>query len=304
MITSSFNIVSTSQKITIRSNEISASGSLEYAYLRIPLLLTLNPLNRNFNDYSKFEIPTIKAVLFSGQEQFACSETTILSGIRVYDSIVEWHPVFDFPLTAAIIEKIENSRKENIRFEVRITMSINVFINISLPQFDKLPVFSSTENANANILFELEQSFWIKNVLPKLGYRALRLIELPGYSPVIPKAYEKSLTALDHAHEYFIKGDYDKSVAHCRIAIEDIKKAFDKMKKKIESEGEKNWLKRITDSTEEWLAKITIPTYHLTSAPHHSFVKDHFSRQDAISILLVTTAIVSFSGNVGNSEPI
>lgn len=300
MITSSFNINSTSQKITLKSTEITGFGSLEYAYLRIPLLFNLNPLNRNFDENSKFEITTIKGVLYSGNPKFACSETTVLPGIRVYNHTTEGHPIFEFPLTASIIEKIERSRNANAQFEIKMMMSSNMYSTLQTPK-EKINVLSSTDVSHANISFEIEQSYWVKNVLPKLGYKAVKLIELPGNSLVIPDAYEKSLLAIEHAHEYFIKGDYDKSVAHCRTAIEGIKKAFDKMKKKIESEGEKNWLKRITDSTEEWLAKVTIPTHHLTSTPHHSFKKDHFSRQDAEAILLVTTGIVSFSGNVGNS---
>src|SRR5688572_20722371 len=298
MATSSFNLISTIQNYSVTMNQIFGLGSIEYPKLRIPLIFEFNPLR----EIPSWELTGIKGKLYLNNFEFA--QTVSLHPFRIWKSPNKYHWTLEFPLTLAVIEKIERERHENVKFQLQLEMSFNLYS--MFPKFpeasDNSFYLSSSTSAESSIELEIEHSYWLKNVLPRFGYKSIRLIELPGNNLIIPEAYQKSLDALDSALDYFKKGDYDGAVGKCRIAIEGVRKDFDKIKKSMGKESEKDWLKRLTSSTEEWLAKITLETYSFTSKPHHSTISGHFNRQDSEAIIMVTTAILSFSGNVGKSD--
>jgi len=48
---------------------------------------------------------------------------------------------------------------------------------------------------------------------------------VPIPEKIVPDTFQKALTELQESQRYFVEGDYDKVVAHCRIAIELIPKS-------------------------------------------------------------------------------
>ncbi len=151
-------------------------------------------------------------------------------------------------------------------------------------------------SAYCNISFEIPQSQWITKHLPALGWDSSRLIELPAANELIPEEYSQSLAELDKANEYFTKGDYDKVVAHCRSAIDPIRKKMPELKTMITSKSSYEWIDSVNESTFNWLDKLLKETGNFASKTHHTPSTGHFSRHDAQVVQMITIAIIAYAG--------
>ena len=125
------------------------------------------------------------------------------------------------------------------------------------------------------------------------------LIKLPAYTEVVPKEYKISRDELNEALRYFNNGDDDKTVSHCRSALEPFKKQMAELKDHMKSYHEFEWMKDISVANETWLDTIFRKTFHFTAKTHHAPSIGHFDRADAQIITLVTTAIIGYVGKTG-----
>ena len=83
---------------------------------------------------------------------------------------------------------------------------------------------------------------------------------------------------------------------HCRSAIDPIRKRILEIKKYVESKSEFEWFKSINEATFTWLDRVLKDTANFASKTHHAPSTGHFAKEDAQSILLITTGIVGFAG--------
>ena len=150
----------------------------------------------------------------------------------------------------------------------------------------------------AHVNFQIPQSYWINKVLPQIGHDSLRLIELPSLSRIIPEEYSRSVKELDEAKRYFLHGDYDKAVGHCRSALDPFKAKRDEVKTFIKSKSELAWINEVLDATDEWLNKLIKSTSRLTSKSHHIPSTGHFDRSDAEIIMMITVALIAYIGKL------
>jgi hypothetical protein len=145
---------------------------------------------------------------------------------------------------------------------------------------------------------KITQSQWINKILPKLGYKQYRLIELPSFSNIIPESYKISISELETASMYFKNNDWDKVVSHCRSAIDPIKNEIQNLKATINSDSEFKWFRTLNDKTFDWLEICISSTYSLSSKTHHSISMGHFTRMEAQIILMITTSLVAYAGQL------
>lgn len=215
-----------------------------------------------------------------------------------------FHLHFSIPVTAEIIEKIEQSRKGNIHFLLECTLQLGKYEPISLAgqgnqRIEKHFMTEAITGSNGQVKFEIEQSQWVNKILYSWKLNQTSLIELPSYTNVVPDEYQESRDELDEALRYFNNGDYDKAVGHCRAALEPFKRKMNELKAHIKSTHDFEWMNDISEATEKWLDTMLRQTFHFAAKTHHAPSIGHFDRADAQIITMVTTAIIGYVGKTG-----
>lgn len=215
-----------------------------------------------------------------------------------------FHLHFSIPVSVDIIERIEQNRHGNLRLMVECSLQLGRYEPVSLAgqgnqRVDKYFMTEVITGSNGQINFEIEQSRWVNKILHSWKLNNTSIIELPSYTKVIPDEYKISRDELDEALRYFNNGDYDKTVSHCRSALEPFKRKMDELKQHIKSNHEFEWMKDISEATETWLDTILRKTFHFTAKTHHAPSIGHFDRADAQIITMVTTAIIGYVGKTG-----
>jgi hypothetical protein len=275
-------------KIRVDPTEVNGTGGPDYPRLVIPLKLDLNPLRDDKQRY----------IILSAQCSLILSE----GGVKIADAVVGFDPHMftfqgdtciynlEFPLDHYRISRIEDKRKGDLGLTLDARFLIALYG--AGQQFDRF--LTEFQNPPVRLPLMVPQSHWVGKVLPSLGYGKVKVLELPTASDVVGEGSEKSLEELEHAQEYLSKGDYDKTVEHCRNAIDPIKDALPKLKNTINSETKYEWAQDIATATYDWLDKVYKRTRELSSKPHHLPSVGHFSKHEAEAVMLMTTAPVAF----------
>ncbi len=292
----SFYFNSTYNKCSIDPTEINSVGGPENPKIQVWLNLELNP--GEGKQFQPFILLSIDAKLRAFDSSF-----DIASGLSFQHSKITFkysiRVMLEFVLSAYKILKIEEKRIDNFK----ATMDVN-FRAINTQSFT-VPVGNTKKDitfmtditqAFCNINFEIPQSLWITKHLAGLGWQASSIIELPSSNELIPEEYSSSLTELTKANEYFNKGDYDKVVAHCRSAIDPIRKKLPELKSIMTSKSFYEWIDNVNESTFTWLDKLIKETSNFASKTHHPPSTGHFSRHDAQVVQMITTAIIAYAG--------
>lgn len=295
-----FTINSTIQAISINANLVSGYGGIEGYYLNIPFKIALRPHLKHNNETVKFILLTIDAYLaipgigrLETQGRLIC-DWEVRSEREQSDSLY-------FPLNDKQIFLIEESRKANLIISIEFTFHYGIFSNVKIQnnQGEFFPDFISTfENKNCNIHLEILHSHWVTKVLPGMGYKNFKMIEIPLASKLIPNEFAKSIIELEAAEMYFANGDYDKTVAHCRAALDPFKDIIKKLKDNIKSKSEVAWMSETMESTIEWLYKMIKSTSGVSNKTHHPPSMGHFDRKKAEIIYLITVSIVAYFGKI------
>lgn len=302
MSTHSFTINNTLQGFSIILDQISGQGGSDAPTILIPINFDLCPLGSGHaSETIKFELLSIKAELSSTDKNFRCSETTQLYSYTINNKNL-YSLQFPFQLNEGLITRIEKYRKGSLPFSISLQIQVGIYTDSFYGgQKDSRFFISSYETVRANASFKIEQSHWTNNILPNLGHSSYKLIELPLFNDIIPKEYSISIAELEQAQKYFINGDYDKTVSHCRAAIDPFysnKVEFAKLKEFVKSKSEFEWANKVLNATEEWLDKIIKATASFSSKTHHAPSMGHFSRTEAEIVLMITTGIIAYIGKI------
>lgn len=211
----------------------------------------------------KFDYPGAlgeKLQLFGGAAKLYATEKAVYVGetwqanswvLRESDPFYLHFPI---PVSADIIERIEQYRQGNIRFLIECTLQIGIYEPVSLmtgqgnQRIEKSFLTSVATGSNGQVNFEIEQSQWVNKMLSQWKLDKTTLIELPSYTDVVPEEYNVSYNELQEASRYFHNGDYDKAVGHCRAALEPFKRKMDELKAHIKSNHEFEWMKDISEA--------------------------------------------------------
>lgn len=202
-----------------------------------------------------------------------------------------------FPIEKEKLAILEKHRKKDIDLGISITLTTALYTSVAGSSGHEEDVLSKFSWASGEILFKLSQSEWI-NLLPKLGFKAFELVEIPSSNELIGKEFDASLVELKQAKHYLNSGDYDKVVAHCRTALEPIRGRFPNLKDHVKKNLSSEWLEIANNATLEWLDKIFKFQADITNKTHHVPSIGHFSKNEAEGIYLLTVATISIGGNL------
>jgi len=292
----SFYFNSTYNKCSIDPTEVNSVGGPENPKIQVWLNLELNP--GEGKQYQPFILLSIDAKLRAFDNPF-----DIASGISFQHSKItgkySTRVMLEFVLSGYKILKIEEKRIDNFKATIDVnfrainTQSYTVPIGNTKKDITFMTDITQTF---CNISFEIPQSLWITKHLAGLAWQASSIVELPSSNELIPEEYSSSLTELAKANEYFNKGDYDKVVAHCRSAIDPIRKKLPELKSLITSKSSYEWIDSVNASTFNWLDKLIKETGNFASKTHHTPSTGHFSRHEAQVVQMITTAIIAYAG--------
>lgn len=299
----SITLQSTSQEFNVQVDQISANGGYDSPKILIPIKFDLHPIGRGYNSIIyPFELVSVKGELNATEKNFKISESILLPSWKVTDTS-SYHISFQFLINSEIINKIEKYRKGNVQLHLSISLQVGICEKVILhnqgEKFERLFI-SGFETGQGYTTFQIEQSQWVNKILPQLGHNSYKLVEIPATSQVIPDEYKISLGEFEEARKYFINGDYDKTVAHCRAALEPFSGRVNlpKLKEFVKSKSEFAWATTVMSATEEWLDKVIKATSAFTSKTHHAPSIGHFSRTEAEIVLMLTTGIVAYIGKI------
>lgn len=273
-------------------NEIRSEGQTNSPTLIVPLKFDIiEPKNGQ-----TLQLISAKSVLSANNREIHIGGDIQLSSMHIRDNAA-LNLYFRIPMTDAKIHQIEKARDGDLLLTINFELQMGKYEILMQEQRTAL---TEIITGSGHATFTIEQSAWVNKMLPNLGYNRIRLMEIPNYSTIIPEDYAKSISEFDQAQDYFLKGDYDKTVSHCRVALDPFKanKNLDKLKEYLKSQSEIKWAKAIIDATETWLDVLLKETYQFTSKTHHIPSTGHFSRIEAEIILLITTSIVAYIGTL------
>jgi hypothetical protein len=300
---------STRSDISLEVDRISGVGGPEYPQLHIPIEFTLIPSEKK-GKIKAYSLLWLRSSLH-------IENVKIGEGFPEPIAEYSWPYLsprqisIEIPLDHYRIEKIEERRQGDIHFRLSGSALIAEHPSIAKAGPNEQQEYKrDVENfttGNFNITFSIPQSHWIDKILPGLGYGKVKLIEVPIPEKIVPDTFQKALTELQESQRYFVEGDYDKVVAHCRSAVQLIPEARsidlsgldkpgfnDKVKKFLEQN-----LSILTNSKREFIENIIKATWKLSSIPHHpSSSLGYFNRADAEAIMLVTTALLAYVGKL------
>jgi len=286
-------------KVLLKEVEITAETVGEYSRLTFPLQFKLRPVPMHDGIPLKFVITSITGSLAINGIQGQLSDS-IINRVFEVTSPHEWSATetLVFPLDRGRINRIEQSRQGDLSGGVSLTLTIGKYRNFENESDNFLIGFQSIPS---HIQFKVPQSHWVQKVLPNLGYGKFHLFEFE-LSKLFGKFIADSVNELKEAQKYFQNHDYDKTVAHCRSAIEPVRSQMDKIKEILQSESESRWCNAVGVGTFEWLDRALKATNGITSKTHHSPATGHFGRFEAESILMITCGFIYYASGVLNTS--
>jgi hypothetical protein len=301
MARGNIHLLGENRDLSISPDQIFAQGGINSPVIVVPIKIEFTTFERNRVRAPSFaDVISVKGDLKLAE--VSCGETLVLTQGRIHPGS-GFTANLQFLLSRETLNKVEKMRKDNLPAQIGISVQASVYEEIQFADNQKRSFVTSIENGFGFLNFQIEQSHWIKNILPQLGHDSFRIIELPGANCLIPEEYSKSLNELEEAKKYFLNGDYDKTVAHCRSALDPFKSKRGEIKSFITSKSEFAWANEVMESTDNWLNELVKATSHFTSKAHHIPSVGHFGRRDAEIIMMVTTAIIAYVGKIeGKAE--
>ena len=311
----SFMIGSSSgNSIRLEPQEIRGEGAPACPRLVIPVKMSLNPSIKGEGSVQPFEIIQLSGSLLMSKPPLKIGDLKSYSQpYKVRYPNVSATYAMEIPLDFYRIEWIEENRNGDLPLKLDLNFLIALYERFPLPkERDEVEaitkdVITEFETSWQQMEFTIPQSHWVEKILPGLGYGKVKLIEVPIPEKIVPDTFEKALQELEQAQGYFIEGDYDKVVAHCRNAIQLIPEVLPLSFAEGESQTYPSKVKKfleqhladvLSNSKRDWLENILRASWTLGSKAHHPSVLDQFNRNDANSIMLVTTAMLAYVGKL------
>lgn len=294
-------------QIELEENAITGEGGPDYPRLVIPIKFTLVPDSDNGKTYT---LLWLKVNLILNYKKIAESNAEPLAEYS-WKTASSRVLRIEIPIDFYRLSRIEEKRIGDIEFRLDGSALIAEHKEMENEASDgnrsleeKIDKFSK---GSFQIEFKILQSHWITNVLPGLGYGKIKIIEVPIPEKIIPEIFQSALVELENAQRYFIEGDYDKVVGHCRTAIEFIpnslpldlaglsRPSFNVKIKKFLDQHLSNVLSK---TKRRALESIIKEVWALTSRAHHATPSKSFNRAEAEAVMLITAALLAYIGKL------
>ncbi|MEQ8715803.1 MAG: hypothetical protein RIC80_22500 [Cyclobacteriaceae bacterium] len=148
-------------------------------------------------------------------------------------------------------------------------------------------------NTNLNQDISIPYSTWNDQIVGPL-YGKYDTVYVPHFDDKSP--YEHASNEMKQAESYLHAGDYDKVVAHCRSALESLKRNISILKDTIESKSENEWFDKNINLTNNWLKEIVATNQKVSNKAHHPPSFGHFNKSSAESIYMICIALLYYTG--------
>jgi hypothetical protein len=247
---------------------------------------------RILNKAHKIEIILMKAELRT-EKGIRCSETTILGNFYIVNTKLNFESQFRFSFPYDTLNRIEKERVGDMKFNLAISAQAAIYEEIIFTNKQSKIFVAEIDKGHGYVDFQIPQSMWVKSILSQTGHKSFRLVELPLRSSIIPEEYSTSLKELDEAERFFLIGEFDQAVAHCRSALDPFKPKKEEIRKYVKSKHEFVWYNKMLEFSDEWLVKVVRATASFTSKPHHPPSMNNFGRGNAEIIMMITTSIIA-----------
>jgi len=221
-----------------------------------------------------------------------------LSGIFHYLELNKLETLsFCIYLTPLQIETIEKLRGRDDLW-IRITLS---FHRGATPEelFTRPPYWEPGLHKEYGEQIKIAKSDWVEEYLPKLGYKRIRLIEVPLIAPV-PEEFKAIVDGIEEAWRYFAMGEYRQTLSSCRIVIEALRNWFySQGMKRVKQVNQKQKMlpdfRKFTNSERlgRAMERMYEGLYELVSLGPH-FFPHGISRPEAECALMNTYSLVNY----------
>jgi hypothetical protein len=146
------------------------------------------------------------------------------------------------------------------------------------------------------MMVQIDQSHWIDNVLPGLGYDRLRLLEL-SFPPPLPD-HSSAAAQFDKARKALDQRRYGDCISECRGLLNMWEKEYGATKQKRLADvvaGDRRWPE--DDIRRQLLDTLWKEVGDVANAPHHpegDVNAELFNDRDARLILVLTAALSEY----------
>jgi hypothetical protein len=207
----------------------------------------------------------------------------------------------EIPLDIFTLTKIEQARTGDLAGALKL----RAFLAIHAPGVNQgVQKFSIAETQGSG--FSIPKSHWIEGILPQLGYGRIEILEV-RLSPTATSDHglPKAVSEIRRARDFLLDGEWDKAVAHCRIAVETIPDS-----RSLQLNGTPKFALRVDTfinehlggrlGTEEarFLADGMKSLWTICSRTVHPSSSTGFKRADAEFIVRNTMSIVEYVGKL------
>jgi hypothetical protein len=294
MFTGSFSVRGRSQDIIIDTTQhvVGKSDKIR-SYLSVHIQFVLRHVSPDVPYYLNF----ITAKLKLSNIDCLLSEVHLPVGYNVEKPELRSGDTFNFLLDEKALFIIEQNRGEEVGFYMEFTFTF--FIGKTLQTATQGVHIGLYDNLKerANLHFKISKSDWVEKILRTIGYRNLRLVEIPVVHDSLNEAYKDIISEFNHAESYFNKSDYNKCIAHCRHTLDALTRNLKKIKDNTPSETAFKWLENIDRATITWIDELNKSTAAISSKTHLSGLSKDFTRQEAEAIYLVVLGLMNFIGH-------
>ena len=200
-------------EVLIEPQEIYGQRGLGYFSLLFPLEFRLFPIELYPSTEKKkpYTLLWFKGELFL--ENLKISET-ISKPLNLYVNLERTEKIYlELPLDLCKIKKIEEKRKDNVKFRLRADILIAEHPEEFKYPEQKTYTVDRFSTGFFELNFEIPQSHWCK-ILSELGYNEFFIIEVPKGKGEIKKAWEY----IEKAKQAFVTWNIGEVFNNCRNA--------------------------------------------------------------------------------------
>lgn len=302
--------------LALEVTRLRAEGVPVYAQLVVPLRLRITP-SAVANGREKLRVWSVSCSLSQNNSVLSDHQGDVVD-LQCYANDSGQELQLRFPIDLPRLEHIERARNDDVPFTLRgkLVLDATRDQDATAQQTRQPQPNASGPTGMFAVSFSLDftvpRSHWTTTLLPRLGWSAMRIIELPvPTAPAWKESFSTALTELDEAQRLFKDGNFDQSVAHLRAALEPFRKKAQDLKQTLKdarngsdvASKEFALLNSMAVDTAEWLSGQLERQHTLTSVAHHVPAVGHFSRDQAHALLLHTTALVIYAGNALSTAP-
>lgn len=202
----------------------------------------------------------------------------------------------EIPLDLVAIARIERERSGNLR----AALSFRPMIAVHRQSGEVQEFRQATVQP---IVFQIPKSQWAEQILSQTGYGRLELLEFRIADPSKQTGLPRSVEELRQAQKQLIEGEYDKVVAHCRLAIESIMDIRDlklagtpTFGVRVDTLIHDHLSPKLEEEQAKYLADQFKRLWGLASKSVHPSAPDYFRRGDAEFLFRNASALVAYVG--------